>query len=1006
MSKIIKYQQGTTLTGPTIRGKKYPKGTIVTNDPNDPRIQAYLDSLALYNKAENGRNILEKDFDWIRYGNVLSTKDVFNIINRLNPKGETWQGQSGRLFHGNTTLTKFGNSTVGEVQYQDNIKDFMRKSQRIQPIGWKPELLHGAKYDPNTLYDYSAVYKKPTQPIVYEPFVNRMTPKGLPASTQPIPQMLNMPDRIEMDSRKGAEYKGIKVNHYTDALGRYTAKLNLTTTPGVNGKISYKNGGILKFQSGGKPTTQDSLQLLENSNAVRKYYDNPKYMGGKQSYIYEDNDYMHKDNLEALQDFIQRGREAYTHQNVKILPLGVYYQNIDKNKYKQRETINDILDIRSPMTLYDRRINPRENKYYDNIDPDDPLYGDAINIPAYSRLQLTPINQLTPQERVQRQKLYGVNPGETNYLVQPKKTLQQVSKFVPTSRSESKPIRMTSKPLHTTPQLIPNERVLPEVVYKDNSVPNNAYGKGINVTHFTDSLGRYAAKMNLTTKNGIFGRLSIPNPKGDYRIKYQSGGSTNKLYTASVAPVEIVDSPLGRGKFLLDYEKQNPYRPYTTTNQYLIKYKPDRVALAEASNRAEWERLRDNYADVKMREQERIANIGQSGRVRGMNFTPEQEKNLIQTQSEGRLAWKNKDPLQKISKVAQETSLALVPELITFKGLPKINPKLMKTRNPRLTVDELTALREELAVNGIISSQKTPNLPWKEPIRKGIEPWNYDTRQATITGTRIGDIKGGIFGGKNPLYLPDAEWRARKLQLHKRLSKTREIDEDVIESILHRPKSDLSSEPSLKKALTLRDENRFPEAMSELHKNRYATWNMYLGKPQTNHPLYDISELSTKDRTIYTIKDNFMDKKSIEESLSEYVANAEHLTAVNKDKMLYVGTGDMTKRGNNWIVPDGDQDYFGTMGGFHWKINQLPNGNYRAIANDVWDLHPLQSLGKSKSYKADGTIENPLLDKLKNVVLKPFRKIEFGKTLGIGKPLNVKVGFEYDPNTKKIIKTF
>ena len=26
-------QKGITLSGPTIRGKKYPKGTVVTNDP-------------------------------------------------------------------------------------------------------------------------------------------------------------------------------------------------------------------------------------------------------------------------------------------------------------------------------------------------------------------------------------------------------------------------------------------------------------------------------------------------------------------------------------------------------------------------------------------------------------------------------------------------------------------------------------------------------------------------------------------------------------------------------------------------------------------------------------------------------------------------------------------------------------------------------------------------------------------------------------------------------------
>ena len=35
----------------------------------------------------------------------------------------------------------------------------------------------GEDYDPNTLYDYHAVYKKPTN-MVFEDKINKMTPKG------------------------------------------------------------------------------------------------------------------------------------------------------------------------------------------------------------------------------------------------------------------------------------------------------------------------------------------------------------------------------------------------------------------------------------------------------------------------------------------------------------------------------------------------------------------------------------------------------------------------------------------------------------------------------------------------------------------------------------------------------------------------------------------------------------------------------------------------------------
>jgi len=145
------------------------------------------------------------------------------------------------------------------------------------------------------------------------------------------------------------------------------------------------------------------------------------------------------------------------------------------------------------------------------------------------------------------------------------------------------------------------------------------------------------------------------------------------MYSASVPPVEVVSTPTGRGRFLNEYEQNNPYKPYTTTNQYLAKYQPNRMKLAEESNRKEYERKRNNYADVKMDEEERIANIGKGGKVSGMNLTPEQKADVIRTQSANRLEWKNKDPLQKIIKIAGETALALTPELLAMKGASTAN---------------------------------------------------------------------------------------------------------------------------------------------------------------------------------------------------------------------------------------------------------------------------------------------------------------------------------------------
>jgi hypothetical protein len=93
------------------------------------------------------------------------------------------------------------------------------------------------------------------------------------------------------------------------------------------------------------------------------------------------------------------------------------------------------------------------------------------------------------------------------------------------------------------------------------------------------------------------------------------------------------------------------------------------------------------------------------------------------------------------------------------KGIQKINPFKgslnRETYNPNLVAE----LRKELAENGILKSQKTLNLPWKEPIRKGIEPWGYaDDAGTPITGSKFKDIKGAIFDGKNPLYKSPEEW--------------------------------------------------------------------------------------------------------------------------------------------------------------------------------------------------------------------------------------------------------
>jgi hypothetical protein len=310
-----------------------------------------------------------------------------------------------------------------------------------------------------------------------------------------------------------------------------------------------------------------------------------------------------------------------------------------------------------------------------------------------------------------------------------------------------------------------------------------------------------------------------------------------------------------------------------------------------------------------------------------------------------------------------------------FKGA-KAAKKLPGSPNSGNVVDEL---REELQREGIVSSQKTLNLPWKDIIRKGVRPWAYDIPEKT------GDIHSLIVPRKNPSYVSRDEL-FRAYENHKKFI-AKPGDKDIsFEEYMGQINEDQLF-MTRGEVVNNRFDKRFAKEELQRFKNRYATWDMYLGKPQTENPMYDISHLTkSKDDVIYTIKEDFMDKPTIEHTLSRMIDDIESGSSKGanigtSEFPFYRGNVPKKKGDNKWIMLDQD-GYFGTMGGFHWDIKKLSNGNYEAYANDVWDLQPFK--GKDSF----------------------LRNIEVGKALGIGKPLNVKVGFEIDKDTKKILKTY
>jgi len=46
---------------------------------------------------------------------------------------------------------------------------------------------------------------------------------------------------------------------------------------------------------------------------------------------------------------------------------------------------------------------------------------------------------------------------------------------------------------------------------------------------------------------------------------------------------------------------------------------------------------------------------------------------------------------------------------------------------------------------------------------------------------------------------------------------------------------------------------------------------MYLGKPQTEHPMYAVSPLSTNKKVIYTIKPEYTDQQVVKNELKEAI---------------------------------------------------------------------------------------------------------------------------------------
>jgi hypothetical protein len=172
-----------------------------------------------------------------------------------------------------------------------------------------------------------------------------------------------------------------------------------------------------------RATTQDSLDVLNQQKLVDDYYIKKKYdLNSSEPYDKKvsigkilDDDYnsfitMPYVSIPGPNTTPDNGRISVDAKAIKDL----YRVNKNKNQLYQRESTSGMLDTRSPMPLYDKRIMPQLIKKYSNMDYEDNMFGDVVELVTYDPIAIKPISKMTPEERLERERKYpGTIPKPT-----------------------------------------------------------------------------------------------------------------------------------------------------------------------------------------------------------------------------------------------------------------------------------------------------------------------------------------------------------------------------------------------------------------------------------------------------------------------------------------------------------------------------------------------------------------------------------------------------------------
>jgi hypothetical protein len=159
------------------------------------------------------------------------------------------------------------------------------------------------------------------------------------------------------------------------------------------------------------PTRQDTLDLIQRSEDVRKFIENARDERGRRMYEADTAPSRKKSmpKAEAMKK-LENAREAIAKKEYAkgktvfasekgrtsgVVPIGEYARQLSPERFEQREIESQIINPSAPMSMYDVRVKP-DTVYLYKQRTKGGVAPDLVSIPGYSTRMLPDIEQAKP----------------------------------------------------------------------------------------------------------------------------------------------------------------------------------------------------------------------------------------------------------------------------------------------------------------------------------------------------------------------------------------------------------------------------------------------------------------------------------------------------------------------------------------------------------------------------------------------------------------------------------